>query len=370
MNSKERVLTAIRREETDRLPIDFIARDEIISALNAHYGVTGGEDLLRCLNVDLRAIGPVIKQCVTPLGYADPTIRIERDPVTGEDVYYDIWGVGFAEKRAQGGCYFDLCHNPLRDAQTIDDLECYPFPDPDIWDYSTISAQAERHSDYAVWAHSRGFFEISWFMRGMDNFLPDLIDNREFTERLMDKIIGYLIGRTERILDVDRKGLIDFVEINDDVGGQNGMLISPRLWRELIKPRIGAMISRIKRHGKLIRYHSCGGVSDIIPDLIEIGVDILNPVQPMARGMELSGLKSRFGERITFDGGIDTQKLLPRKTGAALEEELRHILRMMGAGGGYIMAPSHALQVDVPLDNILMLYRMAAMPREQYAHAS
>ncbi|HPK02694.1 MAG TPA: uroporphyrinogen decarboxylase family protein [Candidatus Sumerlaeota bacterium] len=365
MNSRERVRLAVQHQETDRLPIDFIARDEIAQALAAHFHAPDGEALLQRLNVDLRPVGPTIKQQASPICYADPTIAVRHDDQLQSDVFYDIWGVGFVRKYALGGEYLDLVHSPLRDKGSLDDLAAYPFPTADIWDYDTIADQTARHGDYCLWAHSRGFFEISWFMRGMDQFMLDLNLNREYAETLMDRIIDYLLDRTVRILEADRNRRIDIVEINDDVGGQHGLLLSPELWREFIRPRMDRMIRRIKQFGVLIRYHSCGGIREIIPDLIELGVDILNPVQPLARGMELDGLKRDFGARITFDGGVDTQRLLPHRHADEFEAQTRDILRMMGRDGGFIMAPSHALQTDVPLENILKLYELSALPLDR-----
>lgn len=312
------------------------------------------------LNVDLRPTGPNIKQFESPWCYADPTVRVAPHEHTGEPVYYDIWGVGFIEKEALGAKYLDLAVNPLANLNEMEALDDYPFPDVDLWNYSGIPAQIEKNREYCIWAHSRGFFEISWFMRGMDSFLLDLMLRTEYAYKLMDRIVEYLTERTLRILDSAGKSNVDIVEINDDVGGQNGLLISPEVWRKAIKPRMKRMIKTFKQHGVYIRYHSCGGVREIIPDLIEIGVDILNPVQPLARGMNLDELKQEFGDRITFNGGIDTQDLLPHLRGEQFEREVRRILEMMSRGGGFIMAPAHALQADVPLENILRLYEIAA----------
>lgn len=365
MNSKERVLAAIQHQKGDRLPIDFIARDEMIARLCDHFGVESGESLLQALQVDLRAVGPTIKTFASPFCYADPTVRVEWDGQSRQEVYYDLWGVGFVEKTALEGKYFDLLVHPLKDMHQLEDLEKYPFPSADLWDYECISRQIESQKEYFLWAHSRGVFEISWFMRGMENFLVDLLTNPAYAEYLMDRIMQYLMDRTLCILKAGGIGNIDCVEINDDVGGQTGLLISPALWRRFIKPRMAKMIQAYKQYDVLIRYHCCGGLREIIPDLIEIGVDILNPVQPLARGMNLRELKHEFGDRLTFNGGIDTQELLPHKTGKEYEAEVRDILQFMGENGGFIMAPSHALQVDVPLENVIRLYEWASCPYKQ-----
>lgn len=365
MNSKERVIAAINHQETDRLPIDFTAREETVRSLAEHFKAPDFCKLLEILKVDLWGVGPQIKQSASPICYADPTVRVAKDPEHNQDVYYDIWGVGFVEKHAQDGTYIDLLHSPLDDRGSLDDLTNYPFPTADMWDYRTIRAQVEQNKNYFVWAHSRGFFEISWFMRGMNNFLVDLMANTEYAELLMDRIAEYLTNRTVRTLEAVGEGAIDCVEINDDVGSQNGLLISPDMWRQFVKPRMRKMIDRFREYGVFIRYHSCGGIRPIIPDLIEIGVDILNPVQCLARGMDLRELKQEYGHELTFDGGIDTQELLPHKRGDEFEQETRAILRMMGRSGGYIMAPAHAIQVDVPLDNVLKLYEIASLPYER-----
>lgn len=362
MKSRERTLAAINHRETDRLPIDFLARDETVRSLSKHFKAACFEELLEILNVDLRGVGPLFPHTASPLCYADPTVRVATEPKHNQRVYYDIWGVGFVEKHAQDATYMDLCHSPLADKDSLDGIRDYPFPTADMWDYSTIRAQAERHRNHFVWAHSRGFFEISWFMRGMNNFLVDMMVNPEYAELLMDCIAEYLISRTVRILEAAGDGTIDCVELNDDVGSQNGLLISPDLWRQFVKPRMKRMIDRFSGYGVKIRYHSCGGIRPIIPDLIEIGVDILNPVQCLARRMDLRELKDAYGRDLTFNGGIDTQELMPHKRGEEYEQEVRAILRMMGRNGGYIMAPAHAIQVDVPLENTLKLYELAALP--------
>jgi len=176
-------------------------------------------------------------------------------------------GVGFVKKETSVSANIQLVFHPLQSIENFKKLEEYPWPTADLWDYSDISLQIEKVKDYAIFAHSRGFFEISWFMRGMDNFMVDLSINPKLVCRLMDKVKKYLINKLVRILEGGR-GRIDFVELNDDVDGQNGLLISPEIWRKYIKPRMIEMIDVAHSYGAKIMYHSCGSVRTILPDLI------------------------------------------------------------------------------------------------------
>ena len=221
---RDRILALVNHEEPDRIGIGYSAAPEVHSALKEFLGIKDDEDLLEYLGVDLRYVSPKIRYKASDICYADPTIE-----VTPEGILKDIWGVGFIEKRTQIGTYIQLTYHPLYSIKSVEDLGSYPWPQADIWDYSDIPNQIERLKGYPIFAHSRGFFEISWFMRGMDNFMVDLSLNPGLACMLMDKVKDYLIAKLVRILEAG-KGKIDFVELNDDVGGQNGLLISPGVW--------------------------------------------------------------------------------------------------------------------------------------------
>jgi len=353
MDSKQRVRMALAHQQPDRLPIDYYARQEITDKLRARFHLGPGESVEDYLGVDVRPIGPQIKREADPLCYADPTVA-----VTSDGLYRDIWGVGFRANETAVGFYMDLADSPLRNLSDIRELNDYPWPTADLWDYSDIADQARAASHYWVWGHSRGIFEISWFMRGFDGFLLDLSDAPERASAIMDHVQAYLMERTRRILEAGR-GLIDMIEYNDDVGGQNGMLLSPAMWRRFLKPRLKAFIDLCKPYGVAIRYHSCGGVRPIIPDLIEIGVDVLNPLQTLARGMDAAELKAEFGNRLTFNGGVDTQDLLPHASVDQVRHETRRLIDILARDGGFILAPSHVFQADVPIDNVVAVYEVA-----------
>jgi len=335
------------------MPIDYAARGEVSARLRERLGLTVDESLEERLGVDLRGVGPEFGSAASQLHYADPTTE-----VTDDGRYLDIWGVGFRPNTTGVGFYMELNYSPLRGLSSTEEVDDYRWPSPDIWDYSNIAEQAAANADYWVWAHSRGAFEISWFLRGFDEFMTDLAMTPELACAVMDRVDDYLMERTRRILEAGQ-GLIDMVEYNDDVGGQNGLFISPKMWREFIKPRMAAFIRLCRDYGVKVRYHSCGGFRPIIPDLIEIGVDVLNPVQTLAAGMEPQALKQDFGDRLTLNGGIDTQQLLPYGARGEVVASTRWLIETLGKGGGYIIAPSHVFQADVPVENVLAVYETA-----------
>jgi len=353
VTAKERVKTAIAHRSPDRVPIDYYARDEITAALKQRLNVDTDEELLERLGADIRLVQPRFKGETAPLAYADPTVE-----VTPDGVHRDIWGVGFVPNQTETGFYMDLAEGPLKGLESDHQLDAYPWPSADLWDYSTVAADADALADCYVRTHSRGIFEISWFLRGFDEFLLDLASNPGRAHRLMDHVQTYLMERTRQVLGA-ADGRIDIVEYNDDVASQKGLFMSPAMWREHLKPRMAEFIRLCKPYGVAIRYHCCGGLRPIIPDLIEIGVDVLNPVQTLAAGMEPEALKRDFGGAITFDGAIDTQELLPRATPDQVRAEVRHLIHVLGENGGYLLGPAHAFQADVPVDNVLAVYETA-----------
>lgn len=349
---KERILALVNHQQPDRIGIGYSAASEVHRKLKDFLGVTEDEALLERFGVDLRYVSPRIKYKASDTRYADPTVEIERG------VLKDIWGVGFAKKETSVGTDVQLVSHPLQSITSLKDLEEYPWPTADLWDYSAISEQIEQVQDYAIFTLSRGFFEISWFMRGMDNFMVDLRLNPELACTLMDKVKEYLISKLVRVLETG-KGQIDFVELNDDVGGQHGLLISPEMWRQYIKPRMVEMIEVARSYRTQIMYHSCGSIREIIPDLIDMGVDILNPIQAKAKGMEPARLKKDFGDKITFYGTIDEQETLPYGSPEDVRREVMERIIHLAPKGGFIISPCHSIQADTSIENIISLYDTA-----------
>jgi len=350
MTPKERVLAAVAHRQPDRVPVDYGAHPQVNVALRQHLGLTDDADLLRVLETDLRGVGPAIKQQASPICYADPT-----QAVTEDGLYVDLWGVGFQRIATETGEYVDVAHHPLRQATTSDEIETHPLMEPDDWDYTPIRPAAEAQAEWAVWVHSRGTFEISWFIRGLDALMTDLALEPQRACRLMDRVQERLEGRLGRILEAGGDA-VDLAEYNDDVGMQDGLLMSPDMWRRYLKPRTGRLFDLIRSYGQRVRYHSCGGVRDILPDLIDLGLDILTPFQPLAAGMEPVALKRDFGRHLTLHGGIDMQDLLPHASPQQVADEVRRLMEVLNEDGGWIACSSHNLQPDTPPGNIVSMY--------------
>ena len=349
MTSKERILAAIEHRQPDRVPIMLHFAPEAKARLR-HRLQLDEPGFWQWCGQDMVQVSPRYRRAVSHVAYADPTIR-----VTPDGLYLDIWQVPFRQVRLESQTYVELAGlPPLANARTAADLDRHPWPSSDDWDYADIPGELASNARYAVRGHSRGFFEISHFMRGMEEFLVDLALQPEFACDLMDRIAAYLLQRSRRILQAGR-GEYAIFEYNDDVASQRGLFISPAMWRRYIMPRVAPFCDLAHEHGARLRYHCCGSCRAIIPDLVEIGVDILNPVQPLADGMDPFELKRLYGDRITLDGGIDIQQLLPNASPAEVRAHTRRMIDVVGRDGGYILGGSHNIQADCPDDNIIAM---------------
>jgi len=279
--------------------------------------------------------------------------------VSEDGSFHDEWGVTYRPM----GYYNERVGHPLANAE-LKDLDLFPWLDP--YDQGRVKGlKEEAHSLYeetnyslAAGHISAGIFQDCWNLRGMEKFFMDLIINPDFAEALLDKVTSIHIGMWELFLDTVGE-YIDIVETADDLGGQSGLLISPQMYREMIKPRQAALNAAIRKHTKAsIFYHSCGAIMDLIPDLIEIGVDVLNPIQPLPGLMDPESLHAQFGNRLIFHGGLDVQVLLIEGTP---EQVHKHVCRYYDSLGlkGYILAPANSVQPGTPPENIEAAYTAA-----------
>ena len=301
------------------------------------------EELQRMLHCDVRVIP------------YRPSIRDRARSTTGA-TYTDEWGLNYQSD----GLYFNIINSPLKDA-TIGDLEKYDWPDPS--DTERVKGVAEEarywhdHSTYALLGPgiACSLFEQCWYLRGFEQFFLDLVVDKAFAHALLRKVLDIREVMYGRFLEEAGKYL-DVIYVADDIAMQSGPMMSLEMFREMIKPYYKEYFTFLKEktEAKLL-YHCCGGVEAFLEDLIEAGIDIINPVQTTAAGMDPANLKEKYGDRIVFWGGIDTQRILPKGTPGEVQEETLKMLRIMGSGGGYVLAAVHNVQPDTPFENILAM---------------
>ncbi len=347
MHSRERTFAAIERRPGDRIPIDFWATSAVARRLEEQRGGSYA-GFLDDYDVDLRYIeGPT---------YIGPPLP----PGT------DIWGVQrgavYAGPAGRSESYEEVDAAPLSKAQCAADIEDYNhWPHPDMFDYSVIEAQCDailKKNRVVVFMGDRlnrvAQLKPAMYLRGTENIFMDLACRHEIVETVFCKIREFYLAYLERILEA-ANGKIDIVLTGDDFGAQNGLLISADMWRKFIKRGFAAYLELVKSHKTLVMHHTCGSVVDIIPDMIESGLDILQSVQPEAKGMSLKNLKRLFGADLCFHGGISIQQTMPYGSRENIRSEVRSIAETVKQDGGYIFCTSHNIQSDTPLDNILAL---------------
>ncbi|RPJ17719.1 MAG: hypothetical protein EHM37_00285 [Deltaproteobacteria bacterium] len=373
MTSRERVLAAISHHEPDRIPIDLGGtRDSSIvvegyERLKRHFGVSDNNDLcdrmmrvvkvdetiLRKLEIDVRAIFP-----------SAPTRGVGAE--LGPRHYRDAWGV--ERVHPEGSLYYDQREFPLAGPITVNDVIKYPWPDPE--DPGLIRGLKERlqwiraNTDCAaILTLPAPFVHISQYLRGFQDWFCDFILETKVMEALFDAVLEITTRITERELR-EIGAEVDIVICADDLGTQNGLQMSHEHYAAYIKPRHKKYFQTIHAMtpAKLL-FHSCGSLAAIIDDLMEIGVDILNPVQITAKGMDPVALKKKCQGRMAFWGGMDNQSILPHGTESDVRQMVRQRIDQLGQGGGYVLSSCHNIQPDVPLENILAMFDEAKIYR-------
>jgi uroporphyrinogen decarboxylase len=350
MDHKERVLLAIHHHPPDRVPMDYRARSEVSQTLTHRLGVVGYDGLLERLDIDFRYIQP-IEVIYERQRYKGPTLRTFQD-----GSWADIWGVRRKQVQISTGFYDEVCYSPLAAATTVEEVAAHSWPDPDWFDYSDIAEQCQRYKDYALVGGSWGaIFGDAYRLQGMETFLMNLALRPEVPRAIIERVEHFYYAVNKRIFDA-ANGQLDIYFFGNDFGTQQGLLISPKMFREFFAPGLARLAKQAKERGMVVMFHSCGAVRALVPDFIAAGIDILDPVQAQAANMDPTSLKAEFGQDICFHGGIDTQRLLPFSTAEQVRQRVQEVTEAVGKGGGYILAPDQALQGDVPLENVLAMY--------------
>ncbi len=350
MTHRERVITALNHNTPDRCPMQISFTPEFAERLRHDFGLTGSGhnphgggntyDLERALDEDI---------LLTSVGWANSYYMDSKE-------YTDEWGVTFKpieyETKFGTGKYTEMAGFPLADD---DALESYVPPDPErteLYDDARALIRDYGGEYYIVGVTVTTIFETAWALRGLTALLMDFVERPELAERIIDIPYRYHLTAAKRLTEMG----IDMIWTGDDFGTQNGMYISPDMWRHFFKPRMKHFFSSLRDINPNIKiaYHSDGNIEPIIPDLIEIGLDVLNPVQPACLNPEK--IKRLYGDKLCFWGTVDEQYTLPFGTPADVRHEIATRLKTIGDGGGLIIGPTHHVQLDTPLENLYAMH--------------
>ncbi|HPA18841.1 MAG TPA: uroporphyrinogen decarboxylase family protein [Verrucomicrobiae bacterium] len=342
MNSRERVLAAIGRRQPDRTPRDFWAEPPAWNRLLAHVGHDDRDRLLDELGIDVF--------------HLDAPAPSEK--AVGNGLFQNFWGERYVYKNTPWGPMREDAKGALADAREFGDLESFDWPSPDCLDRSGLVEQCARHDDRALIYGFADIWQRPALVRGWEEMFIDMVERPEWVHFLCRKFADFYLEDYTRAAEITG-GRIDLYLLISDLGSQQGPLISAPMFREFVAPYIREMVDRIHHLGGRVLYHSCGLIQPLIPELVALGIDILDPIQPVGPAMRPENLKREFGERLCFHGGIDMQELLPKGSPAQVEAEVRRYCEVLGAGGGYILGPAHLFQPDVPPENVLAVYRAA-----------
>lgn len=376
MKSRARVVQALDHTEPDRVPIDLgativssIAKKSYIE-LRQHLGLPAGE--IKTLD-HVQQLPYVDEALMERFGVDFRMVQLPAATTSSVDIFeegahyafVDRWGSKLHMPK-KGGFYFDWVDFPIREP-TMQALDSYQWPRPDSAQVNAQLGQEAKllyeNTDYALVGSAvigGGIFEQPARVMGLQNFMMALVSEPAFADRLMEEITDLYIQSCNNYLDCVGP-YIQVFTYWDDVAGQNGWLIRPELYRKMIKPKQKRLVEAIKRKTRAkLFYHSCGATSGLIPDLIEIGFDILNPVQVSARGMDTKALKAQFGRDIVFwGGGVDTQRVLPFGRPHDVVDEVKRRIDDLAPGGGFVFAAVHNIQAQVPPENIVAAFDTA-----------
>ncbi len=300
------------------------------------------DEYLRPL-IDIRDVGPA---------YVGP-------PLAGGT---DMWGVHRRAWNYGAGTYDEIDFYPLAAAADPGEVASHSWPTTEWFDYPSLPrriAAAQRDGEYCLMAANGNIFETSWYMRGFERIFMDLALRPEMAHTIFERVCAFYVEHFTKLLAASA-GEIDLVFTADDIGGQNGLLMSLDMWSEHIKPYHERLNRAIHEFGARVIYHSDGAVMEAVPGLIEMGVDVLQALQFDAAGMDPVTLKREYGDRLCFEGGVSVQKTLPFGTAEDVRREVVERIEVLGRGGGYILGPSHAIQAGTPPENIVALFDTAA----------
>jgi len=353
MKPRERFITTLQGREPDRPPLFVTITPQTARKLSSALDLPYEEPLDSLLSTRISHMGLLTEAGNDAAGIAACAPTDSPTYTDNQGLIINEWGMRFKTV----GVYNEFAGFPLAGIKERKEIEIYKFPDPlAAGRYDPARQTVRRYGEnYAIIGDLEcTMFETAWYLVGLEKFLFDLVNNESYVLPLLDRILEINLETGKRLIALGA----DMIWAGDDFGGQQGMIMSPELWRRIFKPRIKYLFEELRTVKAEIKiaWHSCGSIRPIIPDFIEVGLDILNPLQPLARQMDPFSLKSEFGRDLILFGGIDIQRLLPAGSPAQIREDVCRKMDILGKNGGYIIAPAHNLQDDTPVENILAFF--------------
>lgn len=347
MTHKERVLLSLNHQPTDRVPFMYRDVPEVRKRLKLDLNLGSDEELFRHLGIDFRWVEPE---------YMGPELALPNGNKK------DIWGVEWKYTHfSENAGYWNEDFHPLAEITHPDDLDKYPWPSLDDWDFSKVESLCDGYSEYAVMTApgvaSPGIFQYPMQnLIGVERSFTEPFMNPDFFQKLIDKIVEFQVAFVDKFF-AAANGKIDFFRIGDDFGTQQGLLMDIENWETYFLPAFRKMAGTAKKYGAHYYQHSCGAIRDLIPSFLAAGVEVMDPLQIKANGMIPAELKAEYGALLTFSGGIDEQELLPNGSPELIAVEVKKMIASMASNGGYFLGSTHNFQDDIPTENILAMYQ-------------
>ena len=367
MTPRQRVRAALEHTQPDFTPCDYYATPEIHRALARHFGLSDPASIPGALggsSGDLEGCG-IAERLGSDIRYISPPYIGPPQPSFDDGSAITLWGIRSRPMPNEYGQYAEPVGAPYAAWTTVEEVEQFAWPSPDWFDYDAIPALCARHPDLAIaigGPYVQDFINGVAYGRGVEQVLLDIAQHDPVYLQIVEKRHAFFQAYVERTLEA-AGGRIDLVFCGDDFGSQRGLLISPAAFDRLFAAKKRAMFELAHHYGAKVSHHCCGSSRALIPRFIECGMDALQTIQPQAAGMNPYELKREFAGRIALHGAVDVQGWLQRSTPAEIEHEVNRLMDEVGAGGGYILAPSHHIQPDTPLENVLAVYRAVAKRR-------
>lgn len=367
MTPRDRVRAALSHTQPDFTPCDYFATPEIHQSLLQHFGLETQQGAVAAMGGSASVLEDcrVAERLGTDIRYINPPYIGPPLPKFDDGSAINLWGIRRRPVKNEYGDYAEPIEAVYATWTTVEEVQRFPWPDPDWFDYSAIPALCAQYPDAAIatgGTHVQDFINGIAFGRGVEQVLLDIATENPVFLAIVERRQRFYLAQIERTLSAAR-GRIDLVYCGDDLGTQRGLLISPASFDRLFAAKKKELFDLAHAYGAKVSHHCCGSSRALIPRFVDCGMDAIQTIQMRAVGMNPYELKKDFGGQIALHGAVDVQGWLQQSTPAAIETEINRLMDEVGLGGGYILAPSHCIQPDTPLENVLAVYRTVAKRR-------